>query len=72
MNLRSKAAIICSSLPLLGCVMGTLFHLLSLSPSDSGETSGENMSKAEENDVAAASNAAAQKHFRQLQHIRAA
>jgi hypothetical protein len=72
MNLRSKAAIICSSLPLLGCVMGTLFHLLSLSPSDSGETSGENMSQGEESDVAAANNAAAQKHFRQLQHIRAA
>ncbi|KAE8021935.1 hypothetical protein FH972_007782 [Carpinus fangiana] len=71
MNL-TKAANICSSLPLLGCVLGTLFHLLSLSPSDSGATCGENMSKGEENDVAAANNAAAQKHFRQLQHIRGA
>ncbi|KAG6659994.1 hypothetical protein CIPAW_03G074700 [Carya illinoinensis] len=68
MKIISQAAIICSSLPFLGCVLGTLFDLLSSSPADSAADPGENAS----NDVGTASNAAAQRHFRQLQHIRGA
>jgi hypothetical protein len=67
MNLK-QAAIIWSSLPLFGCVMGTLFELFSSSQTDSDE----NTSKEEENDFATKSNTAAQKHFQQLQHIRGA
>lgn len=72
MNIR-RAAIIFSSLPLLGCVMGTLFHLFSTSVTEADPSSGEdNKSKEEENDFATKSNIASQKHFQQLQHIRGA
>lgn len=71
MNIR-RAAIIFSSLPLLGCVMGTLFHLFSTSVAEADPSSGEDKSKEEENDFATKSNTASQKHFQQLQHIRGA
>lgn len=72
MNIR-QAAIIFSSLPLLGCVMGTLFHLFSTSLTKTDPSTGENnQSKEEENDFATTSNTASQKHFQQLQHIRGA
>lgn len=71
MNIR-RAAIIFSSLPLLGCVMGTLFHLFSTSVTEADPSSGEDKSKEEENDFATKSNTACQKHFQQLQHIRGA
>lgn len=70
MNIR-QAAIICSSLPLVG----SLFRLFFSSISDKVSVSGENMKKGEDqNSVVASdpSNVTAQMHFRQLQHIRTA
>uniref|UniRef100_A0A6N2LG02 Uncharacterized protein n=1 Tax=Salix viminalis TaxID=40686 RepID=A0A6N2LG02_SALVM len=70
MNLR-QALGLCSSLPFLGCVVGTLFLILasygSTSPSDSTLFTNET------NDhQAAACNRAAQKHFQQIHHVRGA
>ncbi|KAL7192682.1 hypothetical protein ACSBR2_024490 [Camellia fascicularis] len=74
MNLQ-KLADVCSSIPLLNCALETLFILFSSSDQNSiGANSGESisMSKEEGNEAATANNLAAQKHFRQLQHIRGA
>ena len=57
MNLR-EAFNICSSLPLFGYVITTLIHLLPCLGEDEAETSSN-------------ANVAAQKQFKQLQHIRA-
>lgn len=67
MNIR-QAAIICSSIPLMGCVLTTLVQLFSSSQSD-GE---EDVIRAGEDRVTSSSNATAQKHFRQLQRIKTA
>jgi len=70
MNLR-QALDICSSLPFLGCIVGTLFLLFT----SYGSTSPTDISLLtdEVNDhQAAASNRAAQKHFQQIQHVRGA
>jgi hypothetical protein len=66
----------CSSIPLLGCVVGTLFHLFRSYDSTSASaavTRDTALLRDEVNDPqAAASNRAAQKHFQQIQHVRGA
>jgi len=66
----------CSSIPLLGCVVGTLFHLFRSYDSTSASaavTRDTALLRDEVNDhQAAASNRAAQKHFQQIQHVRGA
>uniref|UniRef100_A0A2C9WBX2 Secreted protein n=1 Tax=Manihot esculenta TaxID=3983 RepID=A0A2C9WBX2_MANES len=68
MNLR-QAVLMCSSLPLLDCVMGALLHLFTSHECSSSTTT---VVEDEENDGGAANNRAAQKHFHQIQHIRGA
>ncbi|PRQ45519.1 hypothetical protein RchiOBHm_Chr3g0492301 [Rosa chinensis] len=67
MHIR-RAIIICSSIPLMGCVLTTLVHLFSSSQSDSED----DVMRGREDEVTSSSNATAQKHFRQLQCIRTA
>ncbi|KAJ4840878.1 hypothetical protein Tsubulata_010372 [Turnera subulata] len=74
MSLR-QAIVLCSSLPLVGCIMRSLLELLS----DSDESTSTNtdsmqstMLADDKDDLAAVNNAAAQKHFSQIQHIRGA
>ena len=64
MNLSTEAKIIkiCSSVPFLGCVIDTFFQLFITSSTSTTSTT--------TTDVETSANAAAQKHFRQLQHIR--
>ncbi|CAK7338935.1 unnamed protein product [Dovyalis caffra] len=70
---RKQAIEVCSSIPLLGCLVGTLFHLFTAYDSTSATatvTSDTSLLTDEVNDhQAAACNRAAQKHFRQVQHI---
>ncbi|EEF28912.1 conserved hypothetical protein [Ricinus communis] len=65
MNLR-QVTVVCSSLPLLGCVVASLL-LLFTSDEPSSSDSGSMV-----NDEAVSNNRAAQKHFRQIQQIRGA
>ncbi|KAG5227340.1 hypothetical protein IMY05_017G0108700 [Salix suchowensis] len=64
----SRAIQSCSSIPLLGCVLGTIFHLFTSYDS----TSERETVTGGADHQAAASNRAAQKHFQQIQHIRGA
>ncbi|CAK9156046.1 unnamed protein product [Ilex paraguariensis] len=65
--------VICASIPLLGYVLRKLFLLLSSPHLDNGaDSDDEVMVNDKQNDLGTACNAAAQKHFRQLQHIRGA
>ncbi|XAR73573.1 hypothetical protein NMG60_11007584 [Bertholletia excelsa] len=63
MNLQ-KLLLICSSIPLLSCVFGSFFLLSSSSDSEKYSETDEKA------DPAIACNSAAQRHFRQIQHIR--
>ncbi|KAJ7964449.1 hypothetical protein O6P43_014264 [Quillaja saponaria] len=71
MTIRRQALVICSSLPILSCIVGSIIQLLDASSDRSQSTavSGEKMLNCKVEDASAASNAAAQKHFRQIQHI---
>ncbi|KAM7523874.1 hypothetical protein LguiA_013776 [Lonicera macranthoides] len=66
MNLQ-KAEEICSSIPLLGCVLGALFRIFSSSNDDLNSNANIEEKKI---DRAVVANIAAQKHFTQLQSIR--
>ncbi|KAF5737901.1 hypothetical protein HS088_TW13G00792 [Tripterygium wilfordii] len=70
MNLR-KAITIWSSLPLLGCALETLLHFLTSKAASSATGTTEDTLLTDEHldDVKTAGNTAAQKHFRQIQHI---
>lgn len=70
MNMR-QAMVMCSSLPILGCVMGTLLHLF-FSYESTSSSATIMVEDDEENDGAAANNRGAQKHFQQIQCIRGA
>ncbi|KAI8540937.1 hypothetical protein RHMOL_Rhmol08G0023600 [Rhododendron molle] len=75
MNLR-RLALFCSSIPLFASALQNL--LLLCSPPDDQISIAANSNcematvEGEGDDAAAASNAAAQKHFRQLQHVQMA
>ncbi|PSS36640.1 hypothetical protein CEY00_Acc01158 [Actinidia chinensis var. chinensis] len=78
MNLQ-QLAVICSSIPLLNCALSTLFLLSSSSDQNSMDAKSSSeiaMSKddedEDEDDVTTISNVVAQKHFRQVQHVRMA
>ncbi|KAM7523873.1 hypothetical protein LguiA_013775 [Lonicera macranthoides] len=67
MNLQ-KAEEICSSIPLLGCVLGALFRIFSSSDDDDLNSNANLEDK--KIDRAVVANIAAQKHFTELQSIR--
>ncbi|KAF5749902.1 hypothetical protein HS088_TW03G00229 [Tripterygium wilfordii] len=73
MNLR-KAMMIWSSLPLLACALETLLHFLNWkAPASAVDTTDDALLADEHHDeVETAGNTVAQKHFRQIQHIRIA
>lgn len=76
MNLQ-RLALFCSSIPLFASALKNLLLLCS-PPDDQISINAANsncemaMVEGEGDEAAAASNAAAQKHFRQLQHVRIA
>ncbi|OIT03411.1 hypothetical protein A4A49_17984 [Nicotiana attenuata] len=69
MNLKQSVAIF-SVIPILGCVLHTLFNVFC--DTENSKPKDEMELKEEENDAASTSNVAAQKHFRQLQHFQGA
>ena len=69
MNLKQSVAIF-FVIPILGCVLHTLFNVLCDTKNSKPKDEMELNEK--ENDAATAGNVAAQKHFRQLQHFRGA
>ncbi|KAL5743541.1 hypothetical protein ACOSP7_026413 [Xanthoceras sorbifolium] len=77
-HLREAMINVCSSIPILGCVMGTFFQFLTsefesapvVSMISSTNDHDQEIKIMDNFDVETSANAAAQKHFRQLQHIR--
>lgn len=65
MNEKQRTSFPNSSIPLLGCVLDILLLMIS-------GGSDEIVSEDTANDAATAHNVAAQKHFRQPQHVRGA
>lgn len=73
MNLQQTAYVL-SRIPILGCVMNTLFKFLCHESfiNENHENDTQLIDREINEDTANASNIAAQKHFQQVQHIKGA
>lgn len=71
MNTTRMGVLLCSSLPLLCWFVESIAELFAASATSQSllDVSEDNMLKALEDDVSTAANVAAQKHFRQNQHM---
>lgn len=68
MNIIRMGVLVLSTLPLLSCFM-EIFVAATASQQNFNEVSEENKLNNKKEDVSATANVAAQKHFRQIQHI---
>ncbi|TMW86239.1 hypothetical protein EJD97_021744 [Solanum chilense] len=73
MNLQQSAYVV-SKIPILGCLMNTLFIFLCHESdiNENHENDTQLIDREINDDIANASNIAAQKHFQQVQHIKGA
>ncbi|RHN56890.1 hypothetical protein MtrunA17_Chr5g0434361 [Medicago truncatula] len=69
MNMFKLGVLVSSCLPLLSCFVGSIVQLFYTSQSHFTSATKVNMLHMKKEDASTIANVAAQKHFRQIQHI---